>query len=55
MEHEQFDLDQPDSQPIPSCSVDPNVECIEPATYDFNADNIHYLGVAGFRFAWLGY
>jgi hypothetical protein len=51
----QFDLDQPDSSPFPSCANDPNVTCIEPANFDFNADNVHVLGLASFRFAWLGY
>jgi len=50
-----MDLDQPDHDPFPSCSANPNVPCVPPANFDFNADNIHYLGVASLRFAWLGY
>ena len=51
----QFDLDQPDTAPLPSCADDPDVTCVEPATFDFDADNVHYLGIASLRFAWLGY
>jgi hypothetical protein len=51
----QFDLDQPNTGENPSCTVNPNVTCIEPAHFDFDADNVHYLGVASLRFAWLGY
>ncbi|HEX5068141.1 MAG TPA: hypothetical protein VFY49_18620 [Myxococcota bacterium] len=52
-----FQLQEPGAEP-PACtpSDDPNVvNCVEPSNFDFDADNIHYLGVATFRFAWLGY
>jgi hypothetical protein len=51
----QMDLDQPDHAPFPSCADDPDVTCVEPAHFDFDADNVSYLGVASIRFAWLGY
>ena len=51
----QFELEEPGDAP-PSCVDSPGaIPCVEPATFDFSADNIHYLGVATFRFAWLGY
>jgi hypothetical protein len=51
----QFELEEPGDEP-PQCSVQPDaIPCVEPATFDFDADNIHYLGLASFRFAWLGY
>jgi hypothetical protein len=51
----QFEVEQAGAT-SPSCTDQPDaIPCVEPATFDFDADNIHYLGVATFRFAWLGY
>ena len=52
----QFELQEPGDDP-PACNgSDPFlVDCVEPSQFDFDADNVHYLGLASFRFAWLGY
>ena len=53
-----FDVEEPlpfGGDP-PSCTTNPTaVPCVTPGRFDYKGDNVHYFGVAGLRFAWVGY
>ncbi len=54
--HSQFGVEQPTfGGDPPRCSVNPVAGCLEPADFNYDADSVHYFGVAALRFSWIGF